>query len=221
MLFPSLASLPLHSQKIMSRVKLLPLCSRARPLRRTAWPCRKSACSLRQPLHRLFLKSSDRQILQNILPVQLNQYLIGLIPFSSVCPPVLHTPKTDRTAGWPPGYKDCNLQITWSAPTGFILLINLISQSWTTIPSAVISCDVKLFFFSWGNLHITQLCPHAVSSCLPVHLSVDIRWGDGDGRGLQEPAQAKGGHFQKGERWRLSRQPRRPVEPGHRHGAYS
>lgn len=59
------------------------------------------------------------------------------------------------------------------------------------------------------------------SSCLPVHLSADVRRGDGDGRGVQEPAQAEGGHLQTGERWRLPRQPCRSVEPRHRHGTHS
>lgn len=74
-------------------------------------------------------------------------------------------------------------------------------------PLLLLQCDVKSALIT--------------SSCLPVHLSADVRRGDGDGRGLQEPAQTEGGHFQTGERRRLSGQPRRPVEPGHRYGAHS
>ncbi|TNM85265.1 hypothetical protein fugu_009443 [Takifugu bimaculatus] len=41
-----------------------------------------------------------------------------------------------------------------------------------------------------------------------VHISADVRWRDGDGRGLQEPAASESGHLQTRKRWRLPRQPR-------------
>lgn len=39
------------------------------------------------------------------------------------------------------------------------------------------------------------------SRLLSVHLGSDVRRRDGDGRGLQEPAQTEGGHFPPRERW--------------------
>lgn len=58
-------------------------------------------------------------------------------------------------------------------------------------------------------------------SLYAVHLRSDLRRSDGDGRSLQEPAQAESGHLAQGQCRRLPGKPSSSLEPRHRHGAHT
>lgn len=65
---PFSPSPPFHFQKIMSRVKPLPLCN-SQAVTAYCLALQKLSVLSEAALCRLFLKRSDQQILQNILPV--------------------------------------------------------------------------------------------------------------------------------------------------------
>lgn len=158
----------------MSKLKLLLLCNSQTVT--TYCLALQKLSVLSKAAHRLFLRRFDQQILQNILPVQLNQHLIGLIRFSSVCPPALYIPKTDRTAG----YKDCNLQITlWSVLAFYFLLIELKRPELNHNAC----CSVFMWhviFLKKEMLHTTPTVPSYSNLCLSDRLllspSIPQRW---------------------------------------------
>ncbi len=93
-------------------------------------------------LHRSFIRRSDQRTLQNSLPFQLNQCLIGLIPFSGAYVILCCKIQTSQNS-----MEASRMHRVWFTnlivhPYEFLWsFMDLIGQSWSINPTAVFLCD--------------------------------------------------------------------------------
>lgn len=157
----------------------------SRPARAVTLNC----SALQKPPHALrgrsFLRRSDQQ---NIAPLRLNRYLIGLVPSPGLCPASAVMAKQTEQFMETVIYK--------SHAELYLTFIPLPDRRRTVVPNGAFRQKHHPAGAERTNVSI---------SCLTVHLGADVRWGDGDGRGLQKPAQTESGPLQTRERRRLPR----------------